>query len=337
MNTPVILIADDSLLIRAVVRSGLEEEGYSIREAVDGTAALEQCRAQPPDVVLLDVEMPGLDGYQVLAALKADPDLKDIPVVFLTGRAGMEDVVAGLRGGAHDYLKKPFEGAELLARVGSAVHVKQLQDDLRQRNGDLDRLSRLDALTGLFNRRHLDEELHTRHQDSLRHHDDLCVLLLDLDHFKSVNDTYGHPAGDVVLATFAERFRGALRSADVAGRWGGEEFLAILPRTNLEGAQLVAERIRAATAATPVSAGVSDIPISVSGGLVLGPGASPEELVELADGCLYRAKAAGRNQIIAATSLRPVSIYRDNATDEFSWGTQSVQQRRAPDEKAESR
>jgi CheY-like chemotaxis protein len=132
VTTASVLIADDSLVIRAVVRSGLEDEGYRVTEAVDGLSALEACRREPPDVVLLDIEMPGLDGYQVLAELKSDADLQDIPVVFLTSRGGMEDVVAGLRGGAHDYLKKPFEAAELLARVGSATHVKKLQDDRAQ-------------------------------------------------------------------------------------------------------------------------------------------------------------------------------------------------------------
>jgi two-component system cell cycle response regulator len=142
MTTATVLIADDSMLIRAVVRVELEEEGYRVIEAVDGLAAVQQCRQDQPDVVLLDVEMPGLDGYQVLSELKADAALKDIPVVFLTGRGGTADVVAGLRGGAHDYLKKPFETAELLARVGSALHVKKLQDQLQERNAALDRLSR---------------------------------------------------------------------------------------------------------------------------------------------------------------------------------------------------
>ena len=159
MTTATVLIADDSLVVRAVVRGGLEDEGYRVMEAVDGLAAIEHCRHDSPDIILLDIEMPELDGYQVLAALKSDAELKDIPVVFLTSRSGIDDVVAGLRGGAHDYLKKPFENIELLARVGSAVHVKKLQDELRQRNADLDRMSRTDALTGLYNRRHLDEEL----------------------------------------------------------------------------------------------------------------------------------------------------------------------------------
>ena len=297
MTAATVLIADDSLVIRAVVRSELEGEGYRVVEAIDGLAALSQCREDPPDVVLLDIEMPGLDGYEVLSELKGDVQLKDIPVVFLTSRAGMDDVVAGLRGGAHDYLKKPFETPQLLARVGSAVHVKKLQDQLQERNAELDRLSRTDALTGLHNRRHLDVELARLHRDSLRHQDPLSVLLLDLDHFKQINDTYGHAAGDDVLRAFAERLRSELRAGDVGGRWGGEEFLVILPRTDLDGARAIAERIRTVTAAEHVSSGTLSIPVTVSVGCALGPGTSIEAVVQVADTCLYEAKVMGRNRI----------------------------------------
>jgi len=296
-----VLIVDDSLVIRAVVRDGLETEGYQVVEAVDGLAGLQLCRESPPDVVLLDIEMPGLDGYGVLAALKSDQLLKDIPVVFLTSRAGMEDVVAGLRGGAHDYLKKPFETVELLARVGSAASVKRLQDQLRERNAELDRMSRIDAVTGLFNRRHLNEALLREYADSRRHVQPLCLLLFDLDHFKLVNDTHGHPAGDAVLRAFADRMHAELRLGDTSGRWGGEEFLVILPRTDIDGGLEVSERIRAATEAEPVVVGGSSISVTVSGGCALGPGNSIVALVDLADSCMYQAKVAGRNQIVTAT------------------------------------
>jgi two-component system cell cycle response regulator len=298
MTAASVLVADDSLVIRTVVRGELEDEGYEVSEAVDGATALEHCRRMPPDVVLLDVEMPGLDGYQVLAELKSDPDLRDIPVVFLTSRDRMEDVVAGLRGGAHDYLKKPFDTPELIARVASAVHTKQLQDQLRERNHQLDQLSRTDALTGLFNRRHLDEELARRYADAHRHGHDLCALLLDIDHFKAVNDTYGHPAGDVVLREFAARVQHELRAGDVAGRWGGEEFLVILPNTDLDGARTMAERIRLAAAATPIPAHDHHISVTVSGGCALGPGDSVEGLLAAADTCLYQAKAGGRDRVV---------------------------------------
>jgi diguanylate cyclase (GGDEF)-like protein len=297
-----ILIADDSLVIRAVVRSGLEEEGYLVIEADDGLAAVEKCRRYRPDVVLLDIEMPGLDGYQVLKELKADPELKNIPVVFLTIRTGMDDIVAGLRGGAHDYLKKPFEPAELLARVGSAVHVKQLQDTLWERNVELDRMSRTDSLTGLYNRWHLVDELTRQVSTADRHHDQMAVILFDIDHFKQVNDTYGHSTGDLVLVEFAHRLTEQLRAGDVAGRWGGEEFLVILPRTDLARAVHVAERIRLATAATPICAFGQIVTITVSGGCAMGPVKEPGELIHAADIRLYQAKTNGRNRIISAHS-----------------------------------
>lgn len=303
MTTATILVADDSLLIRAVVRSNLEEEGYRVIEADDGPVALDQCRTQRPDVVLLDVEMPGMDGYQVLRELKTDPELKNTPVVFLTSRSSMGDIVAALRGGAHDYLKKPFEPAELLARVGSAVHVKQLQDELGERNAELNRMSRTDSLTGLYNRRHLDEALSRETNSAQRHHDWMSVVLFDIDHFKLVNDNYGHPAGDLVLVEFARRLTNGLRAGDIAGRWGGEEFLLILPRTDMAGARQVAERIRTVTALTPIIAGDESIKVTVSGGCATGPTPEPGDLVQAADTRLYQAKVEGRNRIVPVGSV----------------------------------
>jgi diguanylate cyclase (GGDEF)-like protein len=306
MTPMTVLVADASLVIRAEVRRGLADEGYRVTEAVDGLVALDQCRHEPPDVVLLDTELPGLDGYRVLAELKNDPNLKDIPVVFLANRCVTPDVVARLRAGAHDYLSKPVATAELLARVGSAVQVKKLQDELQRRNAELNRMRSTDALTGLFHRQHIEEELARRYSDARRHHDPLCILLLDLDDFRHINDTYGYPAGDVVLRKFAERLHTELRAGDVAGRWGGEEFLILLPRTDLKGAAEVAERIRYATAAEPVAADGHDIGVTISGGCVLGPGDSTGSLMELADRCMHQAKLAGRNQI--ATAELPRSI-----------------------------
>jgi two-component system cell cycle response regulator len=299
-----VLIADDSLVIRAVVRAGLEGEGYRIVEADNGLEALERCRLDPPDVILLDIEMPGLDGHQVLSELKRDEYLRDVPVVFLTGRTAMNDVLAGLRGGAHDYLKKPFEPAELLARVGAATHVKKLQDQLRERNDELRRLSHTDALTGLGNRLHVEEQLSQRCSAARRYREPISVALFDIDHFKQVNDTYGHPAGDLVLREFARRLCHELRADDIACRWGGEEFLVILPRTGLDEAKTVAERIRTSIAATPMPADDLKIAVTVSGGCAVGRDNSPDDLVKVADVRLYEAKAAGRNRIVAGPVVR---------------------------------
>jgi two-component system cell cycle response regulator len=292
-----ILVVEDSMVVRAVVCEQLEDEGYDVLEADDGNAALDRCRTARPDAILLDIEMPGLNGLQVLEQLKQDPDLCDTPVVFLTGRTTTDDMVAGLHAGAHDYLRKPFEEAELIARIGAAVRVKQLQDQLRLRNLELDQISRLDGLTGLYNRRHLHEELQRRHRSLRRDDGLLALLILDVDHFKQINDTEGHSGGDAVLCELARRFHDAVRPDDIIGRWGGEEFLAILPRTDLVGARAVGERIRTAVERTPVLYGDREIVVSVSGGCAAGDGDDPEDLVRQADAALYAAKAAGRNRI----------------------------------------
>lgn len=297
-----VLIVDDSLVVRAVVRGWLEEQGYQVVEADDGIVAIEQCLALLPDVVLLDIELPGLNGHQVLARLKSEPTVQDIPVVFLTKRTGMEEVLHGLTEGAHDYLSKPFDPAELVARVGAAARVKKLQDQLHRRNEELDRLSRTDVLTGLFNRRHMDEQLRSEIKTARRHDQEIAVLLLDVDHFKAVNDTFGHAAGDAVLCELADRINRQLRAGDVAGRWGGEEFLVLLPRSGLPGAVDAGERIRAVVAATPILAAEHVINVTISGGCAAGPGPSAEDLVHRADTGLYQAKDSGRNRIVAVSA-----------------------------------
>jgi two-component system, cell cycle response regulator len=216
MTAPSVLVAEDSLVIRAVLVEQLRSRGYRVLEAGDGEQALAVCQRARPDVVLLDVEMPQLAGHAVLAGIKADPRLADIPVVFVTARVTTEDVVEGLRLGAHDYLRKPFEPSELLARVSAAARIKALQDELRLRNAELELASRTDALTGLHNRRHLEEQLQRLAAASGQ----LSVLLLDVDRFKQVNDTRGHAAG-VAGGRAAARHgqhRGRLRGR---GRLGG--------------------------------------------------------------------------------------------------------------------
>jgi two-component system, cell cycle response regulator len=299
-----VLIVDDSATIRAVVRMRLEERGYQVREADNGTAAIEQCLAAPPDVVLLDIEMPGLNGHEVLARLKAEESVKDIPVVFLTDHADMAEVLRGLEGGANDYLRKSAV-EELVARVGAAARVKKLQDELRLLNLQLDKTSRTDVLTGLFNRRHLEEQLRKSISTGRRREEPVGLLLFDLDHFKSVNDTYGHPAGDAVLAEFASRLEAELRAGDIAGRWGGEEFLVILPHTGLVGTVEAGERIRSAVAEEPFFAADQPIGVTVSGGGAAGVGMSDEDLVHRADNGLYEAKDRGRNCVVVTAETGP--------------------------------
>jgi diguanylate cyclase (GGDEF)-like protein len=295
-----ILVADDSMVVRAVLRRQLETDGHTVVEAVNGEEAIDACREYHPDVILLDVEMPVLDGHATLARLKADPQLKDIPVVFLTGRVDTADVVNGLRLGAHDYLRKPFEANELMARVSAALRTKWLQDELRARNAELDRVSRIDMLTNIYNRRHLDEHLRAVISAARRHDRTVGVLIVDIDHFKNVNDEHGHLAGDAVLREVAARLQQAMRTEDALGRWGGEEFLAVLTDTPPEGVRVMAERLRQVVAAAPFTLDDgSQIRVTVSVGHTNGR-EDAEVLVHRADDALYVAKAEGRNRVAAA-------------------------------------
>jgi two-component system, cell cycle response regulator len=303
VSSDTILVAEDSLVIRVALRRQLSAQGYEVVEAEDGAEALARCRQVRPDVLLLDVEMPQLDGHQVLAMVKEDPDLRDIPVVFLTARAKTDDVVEALRLGAHDYLRKPFEPSELIARVRTALRLKAVQDELRRRNAELERMSRTDSLTAIYNRRHMDELLHRMLSAARRHDQSLAVVMIDIDHFKHVNDTKGHAAGDRVLQVVAQRLTGVLRVEDELGRWGGEEFITLLPVTDLSGATRVAERMRSAVASEPVSLGNhGTLSVTISLGCAAGVGGDPEALVRRADDCLYAAKNGGRNRVEIASS-----------------------------------
>jgi two-component system, cell cycle response regulator len=306
----VVLLVEDSAAIRALVRRMLVAGGHTVVEAAGGAAALAVCRERQPDVVLLDVEMPEMSGWDVLAAMKADPDLRDVPVVFLTGRSDTTDMVDGLRLGAHDYLRKPCEPTELLARVQAAARVKRLQDELRQRNEDLDRISRTDALTGLRNRRHVEEYLVKLTSLARRNAEPIAVLVIDIDHFKSVNDSHGHDAGDVVLREVAGRMLGSVRLEDMVGRWGGEEFLVVLPNTAAEGAAELAERLRQVVAETPCRLADGDaVQVTISVGCAASLMDDAGRLVRSADAAMYEAKESGRNRVVMAASddlARPV-------------------------------
>lgn len=297
-----VLVVDDSALIRAVLAANLEERGHVVLEAEDGIQALALCAEAPPDVVLLDVVMPGLSGLEVLDRLHADPATAHVPVVCLTGRTDVGDIVEAMERGAHDYLRKPYEPAEVLARVSSALRVKRLADALRARNTELERVSRTDLLTGLPNRRHAEATLAAQVAHAARHGLPLSVLMIDLDEFKKVNDTHGHGAGDLVLVQVAALLRGGLRPGDTVGRWGGEEFLAVLPMTPASAAGLLADRLCAQVAARPVSLGDGlELPVGVSIGCAGGV-LDERRLLHDADVALYAAKAAGRGRARTAVA-----------------------------------
>jgi diguanylate cyclase (GGDEF)-like protein len=289
--------------VRALLHDALTIEGYEVREAADGHAALVALECGDIDVVLLDVEMPGLDGHQVMAVIAAHPDRCHTPVVFLTGRTDTTDLAAALAAGAHDYLRKPFEPVELHARVASAIRVKRLQDELRQRNDDLAELSRTDMLTGLPNRRALEDAIVLATAQARRAGQPLSLILLDLDHFKQINDQHGHIAGDEVLIELAGRLRGSVRDNEIIGRWGGEEFLAILPCTPLAAGVLAAERLRRRLRDAPVHSAAGPLKITGSFGVAAAVTGNPEAALRAADAALYEAKQRGRDQVVSTPEL----------------------------------
>jgi two-component system cell cycle response regulator len=304
---PSILLADDSPTVRGIMRVELEAAGFKVIEAADGEQALRLALADPPDVVLLDVEMPVMDGYACLQALKADEATANIPVVFVTGLLTAEDVARALKLGGHDYLRKPPESAELLARVNAALRVKQLQDELVARAEQLEHVSRTDYLTTLHNRRHMEEHLRMLTSAAKRHGFPLGVLLVDVDHFKQINDEHGHQVGDEVLVHVAQRLRDTTRTEDALGRWGGEEFLVLLPHTGVEEARALGERLRAAVCGAPIVTPAGDVTVTVSIGGAVAVATGGEELLRLADDRLYAAKAAGRDQVLIGASGDPTA------------------------------
>ncbi|MBV9254613.1 MAG: diguanylate cyclase [Actinobacteria bacterium] len=288
---PLVAVVEDSIVVRSVLAQHLADRGYEAIEACDGEEALRLFEERPPDVVLLDVNMPGMSGYEVLDEMKRTPALEKIPVIILTVRQSAEDAIRGLELGAHDYLRKPVQPVELAVRVASALRLKNAQDELLVRNVELEHISRTDFLTGLPNRRHIDDELKRACSASRRHGRQLGLLVIDIDHFKQVNDLAGHAAGDAVLREVAWRLRTALRPEDTAGRWGGDEFLVILPDTGADGIKAAAGRLADAMHGRGVDIGSGrDLPVQISIGGAVYQGGDPTDLLRDADRALYQAK-----------------------------------------------
>jgi diguanylate cyclase (GGDEF)-like protein len=306
MSRATILVVEDSRAQADELAGVLEREGHRVTIAADGKEAIRRVRTAPPDLVFLDLVLPDMDGLEVLRIIKAGPGESFTPVILLSARADLDSRVTGLRIGADDFLAKPFADAEVLARAGAMLRIKSLQDQLRAAKAELERLSVTDGLTGLFNRRYFNARLSQEFQRAQRYSDPLSLLMLDIDHFKRVNDSYGHPFGDLVLKGTADLVRTSVRDPDICARYGGEEFAVILPKTHLAGALVVAERIWRDLAAKPYAtdgaggASGATFGATASLGLAFYPSkdvSSPEHLVKYADEALYRAKREGRNCI----------------------------------------
>jgi diguanylate cyclase (GGDEF)-like protein len=303
-----VLVVDDDASTRTQVMRWLSAAGFVCAEATSGVKALEMLDvdASRYEAIVLDVMMPGVDGFEVLARMKRATATAKIPVLFLTASATEDDIVRGVEAGAVDYLLKPFSGPVLVAKLKAVRERSREEWLLRRKLERAERGASTDPLTGLLNRTTFDERLREMSAAATRHREALALLMLDIDHFKSVNDEFGHPAGDVALRFVADRIRRVLRLGDFAFRYGGEEFAVLLRKCDATGAVAVYDRLKeeltkvsadlghGATRALSLSAGIATIELD--------NGFRNADLVARADAALYAAKRAGRDRSVVETA-----------------------------------
>ena len=303
-----ILLVEDSRSQAEVTKEFLEKNGYEVDWVEEGKAAIMKARTQPVDIVLLDYVLPDINGHEVCRWLKLNQRTKGIPIIMITTRSETKDKVSSLEAGADDCLPKPYNEIELNARIYACLRTKALQDELRQKNHQLEEmlervelLAITDPLTGLFNRRRFEAVLDQEFSRATRYDVSLSCLMVDIDHFKKVNDEFGHRTGDHVLKEVAQLLRSNARDVDTVARWGGEEFVVLLPQTNKESGLSGASRILRLIGgheftgigrAITVSIGIAGVPEpSIDSG---------EKLLNACDVALYEAKRKGRNRVESA-------------------------------------
>ncbi|MCL5024870.1 MAG: diguanylate cyclase [Nitrospirae bacterium] len=303
-----ILLVEDSRVEARTTKDSLERAGYDVEWVEDGRSAIKIAKTKPIDVILLDLVLPDISGREVCRYLRKSRNTNGIPIIMLTVKDKVTDRVAGLAAGADDYLPKPYSYLELNARIYACLRTKALRDELEKKNKQmaavLERaklLADTDPLTNLFNRRSFEVILEHEFRQVVRFPFPLSCLMIDIDHFKRVNDMYGHRAGDTVLVQTARIFKSALRRSDAAARWGGEEFLILLPQTENAGAVKVAQKLLKKVSVHRFS-GLPDESITVSIGVAGLPDPcinSGESLVNAADRAMYEAKRRGRNTVVS--------------------------------------
>jgi diguanylate cyclase (GGDEF)-like protein len=306
MPEATILLVEDNKAQAKKVKDFLKRQGYEVIWVENGTSAIKTAKTESVDLILLDLVLPDLSGTEICRWLKSNSDTRGIPIIMLTAKGSVTDKVTGLEAGADDYLPKPYSEVELNARIYACLRTKALQDELREKNRQLEELlakvellAITDPLTGLYNRRHFENVLAKEVRRAVRYGSSLACMMIDIDHFKKINDEYGHHAGDQVLKNVAQILEDNVRGIDTVARWGGEEFIIILPHIKKEDAMQPAARIKEAVAQHTFPE-LSGKKVTVSIGIASVPDPSidnEEKLINAADFAMYEAKNKGRNRI----------------------------------------
>jgi diguanylate cyclase (GGDEF)-like protein len=299
-NSLKVLIAEDNRDLRDIVARMAKTLGHEVAVASTGKEALRYVHEQQPDIVLLDVMMPEMTGFEFCQALQEEESARDVHIIITSARDALEDKVKGLELGAADYLTKPFSLAELRARLQVGERIVRHRKSIKEQKAQLEHLAREDMLTGLSNRRHFEERLHEEWQRALRYGHSVTLLLCDIDHFKQVNDLYGHACGDAVLKEVGQTLLSGSRTSDVVARYGGEEFVVLLCEATLEQALVGAERLRAAVKARSFDHPSGSFHVTMSVGVASLENKDPASLTRLlaeADEALYAAKGLGRDRV----------------------------------------
>jgi diguanylate cyclase (GGDEF)-like protein len=295
----ILVVDDDPLLVEALAQAA-RSLGHDAIVANSPSDALRHFRESRPDLVVLDVVMPTLDGFKLARMMKADGG-PFVPIILVTGLDDLESKRRGMAAGADDFLAKPVNPVELEIRLSSMLRIKELTDQLQEANARLAQLAVTDPLTGLANRRALYAHLDREVDRAKRYKHPLAVLVIDIDHFKQVNDVHGHQTGDRVLNHVAQVITQSVRASDVAGRFGGEEFIVLAPETPAPAVRVVAERIRRAVETqTAQQKGLPGVTVSIGAAGASEGEISTESLVARADAALYEAKRGGRNRVVLA-------------------------------------
>ena len=312
-----VLIVDDNPENLRVLGELIESIGHESAFALNGRQAITFLEKEVPDIILLDVIMPEMDGYDVCSRLKKNERTADIPIIFITARTEANDIVAGFESGASDYIAKPFNIAELKVRLENQLKIRSFQKQLEVTNqileeknqalrialGKLEKAALTDPLTGLWNRRAMYRRLRDEKERFDRGGKAFSVIIGDVDHFKTFNDNYGHDCGDFVLEAIADILEQNLRKQDTVSRWGGEEFLILLPETQIDGAYSKTESIRKVLCNHPFVFNEMTLHLSMTFGVVaFRMGLSVEDCIKLADGALYEGKKQGRNRVVIQNS-----------------------------------